>query len=176
MHQPAGNGDSSVLVLSERADLTADAVILALTKRDVPVVRFDPADFPESARCDATLAARRWNGVIGVNGDYVVDLAKVRAVYYRRPRIPRVSAALRNAEHEWATKESTAGIYGVLAALDCRYVNHPAAIHPAQSKPYALSVAAQAGLAVPATIVTNDPGAARRFAAKAGGDQVAQTV
>jgi len=53
----------------------------------------------------------------------------------------------------------------VLAALPgCFHVNHPMRLPEAEVKPVQLAAATSLGFTVPATLLTNDPGEARRFA------------
>lgn len=158
-----GGTDRPVLVLSRRDDLTADLVIDELGRRGVPVARVDPADFPESLTMSAHIHESRWNGPIVSSDGVSLDVQQVRSVYYRRPGLPTFPAGMSEAEREWATREAIHGVYGVLGALDCLYVNHPARNYAAELKAQQLAVAVRCGLEVPATLVTNDPEDARRF-------------
>lgn len=72
-----------VLVLTQQFDSTTDYVVTELNRRGVPIVRLDPGDFPAKLTFDARLD-EGWSGVLR-GGRRVLDLAKVRSVYYRRP-------------------------------------------------------------------------------------------
>jgi glutathione synthase/RimK-type ligase-like ATP-grasp enzyme len=65
-------------------------------------------------------------------------------------------------QRTWATNEARAGLAGLLSTLP-NWLNHPTAIGHADRKPIHLFHAAQCGLQVPRTIITNDPHAARAF-------------
>ena len=153
----------TVLVISQQHDTTADLVVAALHDRQVPVVRFDLADFPARLRFSAE-TGKGWAGSIDL-GHHRLDLADVRSVYYRRPAPFDLDAGMSDAERTWATKEARHGFGGLLAALDCRWVNHPHANAAAAKKPMQLAAAHAAGLTVPRTLLTNDPDAARAFVA-----------
>lgn len=143
----------TVLVLTSRFDPTADRVVEELNRRGVPVFRADAAEFPSSL----TLAARL------DGGRRTVELTDIAAVYYRRPsrfQLPDLPPAIQDI----AAAEARIGFGGVIAALDCRWLPHPARAADAAYKPLQLRVAAESGLSVPRTLVTNDPVAARRFA------------
>ncbi|MEU4574603.1 hypothetical protein [Nonomuraea sp. NPDC023979] len=87
-------------------------------------------------------------------------------MYYRRPSLWRFDD-LDVQAREFAKAEARHGLKGMLAALPgCRYVNHPAANERAEVKPAQLQAAADAGLDVSATLITNDAAAVREFAAK----------
>jgi ATP-grasp ribosomal peptide maturase len=165
---PALTGDRpAVLVVTEVDDPTADLVIAELNRRGhCQVVRVDPGDFPH----DATLAAAfntttgQWQGELRTTSREV-DLAEVRAVYWRRPshyRFPGLS----NQDRDFAAVQAKEGFGGVLASLDCRYVNHPHRNWAAEYKPSQLSTAVQLGFEVPPTLITSDLAAARTFARK----------
>jgi glutathione synthase/RimK-type ligase-like ATP-grasp enzyme len=72
-------------------------------------------------------------------------------------------------ERRFAASEARLGFGGLLAACP-NWLNHPRHIAAADaSKPRQLVLAAQAGLRVPRTLVTNEPAQAVDFAARVGG-------
>lgn len=151
----------TVLVLTARDDVTADAVIDELSTRDVRVVRYDTADFPISSRLAATLGPTGWEGT--VTGDRTVDLNDVDAVWWRRPEVFDVPTGWPDHARAFAVSEARAGLLGVLGSLPVRWINHPARDSAANYKPVQLAVAARCGLRVPQTVITSDPDHAREF-------------
>ncbi|MEU3614083.1 ATP-grasp ribosomal peptide maturase [Streptomyces sp. NPDC006872] len=153
-----------VLVATEADDLTADMVITELNRRNVPVVRFNPADIG----ADLTVSARFGTCPASMVGEVrtlsrTADLARVRAVYWRRPEWPAFSH-LEPADARFAAAQVRFGLGGSLYAMDCPlWVNHPLRIAAADYKPAQLALAQRLGLAVPPTLVTNDPVEAREF-------------
>ncbi|WP_326645274.1 hypothetical protein OG884_12665 [Streptosporangium sp. NBC_01755] len=98
-----------------------------------------------------------------------IALEEVGAVYYRRPTpFPGGFAHLPDEEGEFAAAEARHGLGGILNNLRATYVNHPAANTRADFKPAQLRMAAQLGLAIPTTLITNDVVQARKFAAEHG--------
>ncbi|WP_380280903.1 ATP-dependent carboxylate-amine ligase [Kitasatospora purpeofusca] len=71
-----------------------------------------------------------------------------------------------------AAAEARGGFGGLLSALPPRWLPPPGRAAEAESKPLQLRVAAECGLRVPRTLITNRPEAAREFAARAGGPVV----
>jgi hypothetical protein len=134
-----------VVVLTHRDDLTADLVVHELTQRNVPVGRLDPADFPQALTIAADISDQRWGGSITTAEGRTIRLEETRAVYYRRPGMPAFPDAMTDTALEWSRREAIHGVYGVLGALDCLYVNHPALNYAAEFKPRQLAVAAQCG-------------------------------
>lgn len=162
---------STVLVVTALEDVTADWVIAALNEREVPVARVDPADIGPGLTFGARIGvgAPAWAGRL-VTGSREVELGEVAAVYYRRPtpyaaRYQHLPAQQR----DFAAAEARHGLGGVLNHLHgAFYVNHPSAVTAADFKPAQVQLAAQLGLTVPPTLVTNDPEQAAKFAADHG--------
>ncbi|EHN79130.1 ATP-grasp ribosomal peptide maturase [Streptomyces coelicoflavus] len=153
-----------VVVVTEADDVTADMVITELNRRDVPVVRFNPADIGERL----TVSARFGACPMPVAGELctpsrTAGLSTVRAVYWRRPEWPSFP---RLSSHDacFAAAQVRYGLGGVLYALDGPlWVNHPLCVAAADYKPAQLVHAQQLGFRVPPTLVTNDPAEAREF-------------
>lgn len=153
---------STVTVLTSEFDTTADLVVQELNERAVPVFRLDTADFPTAVTLAAELGGG-WSGHLQL-GDREVELGHVRSVYYRRPGEFAFPESMSDAARRFAAAQSRAGVLGVLASLDCLWVNHPGRNGEANYKPWQLTVAEQVGLRPPRTLITNDPDTARRFA------------
>jgi ATP-grasp ribosomal peptide maturase len=157
---------STVLVLTERLDPTADLVVTELAKRGVPVFRIDTAEFPLSLAVTARLVAgTAWTTQLR-SKLRSVDLDDVCGAYYRRPSAFEFPP-MADTDRRWAELEARIGLGGLLATLP-NWLNHPSRIGYAEYKPVQLAAAAVAGLGVPRTLITNDPDAAARFAAETG--------
>jgi ATP-grasp ribosomal peptide maturase len=149
--------DRTVAIFTGDLDVTADAVIVELSTRGVPVFRCDPAQFPLSlsmgAQFDGSWTGHLWTGT------RALDLAEVRRAWWRRPN--PITAPDGTAEQAWATREAVAGFRGLVACLP--WLNHPDDIRAAEHKPLQLTIAAQVGLSVPPTILTSDAAQVRAF-------------
>ncbi|GAB1693682.1 ATP-grasp ribosomal peptide maturase [Krasilnikovia sp. M28-CT-15] len=124
----------------------------------MPVFRCDPADYPAVVSLAAHFGVG-WTGLLRA-GERTLDLADVACAWWRRPGRSTVAPDVR--EFEWLEREASAGLRGVLSTLP--WLNHPETIRAAEHKPCQIATAAQVGLRVPPTLVTNDPDAARVFA------------
>lgn len=155
----------TVLIVTDAFDVTADYVVDELGRREVPVFRFDTAEFPQylvvSARLD-----KDDSGVLRT-AHREVALSEVGTVYYRKPSIYQLPHGLSEADTQWALREARLGFGGLLSALPV-WLNHPAAIGRAEYKPVQLRTAVASGLRVPRTILSNDPATVRAFAAEVG--------
>jgi ATP-grasp ribosomal peptide maturase len=156
--------NATILVLTGRADITADAVVDELRSRGERVVRFDTADFPVAATLAATLTDRGWDGHL-VLPDRAIALANVKSVWWRRPNEFRTPSTWSADGRAFAVSEARAGLLGVLASLPARWINHPSRDAACNYKPLQLAVAVRAGLRVPGTVITSDPEHARQFVA-----------
>lgn len=155
----------SVLILAEDIDATADKVVCALDERGVEVHRVNTAWFPAQLRVSARLRGDCWSGILRTPSR-VIELESVTAVWYRTPRAYQFPAELSPAERAHANREAKYGLGGVLTSLPALWVNHPARLADAAYKPVQLVAARRCGLTVPDTLITQDPGAVREFAAE----------
>ena len=158
----------TVLILATRADEHAAAVLAEIGRRGHEAEILDLSAFPQ----DVTLAMRydscidcqprRFGFRIG-GGD--LDLNRVGAIWWRRPQTPQISPDLTRASHRnFAANESQEALAGLWYAVDAFWVNDPARDAVAHRKAFQLRVAQDVGLRIPTTLITNDPGDARRFA------------
>ncbi|MBG0854953.1 ATP-grasp ribosomal peptide maturase [Streptomyces spinoverrucosus] len=159
---------STVLVITALEDVTADWVIAALNARGVPVVRIDPADIGPELAFGFRIGSGTplWSGRMRTTSKEL-ELGEVTAVYYRRPT-PYADRFkhLPQQQRDFAIAEARHGLGGVLHSLRrALYVNHPSAVARADFKPTQLQRFAELGVRIPPTLITNDPEAARKFAA-----------
>ncbi|MEV7184171.1 ATP-grasp ribosomal peptide maturase [Kitasatospora sp. NPDC093102] len=160
-------GDSrSVLVLTNSYDVTADVVLRILVRRRVPAVRLDPgADLHADASLTATYRTSEQRGVLRTPSREL-DTTRIRSVWVRRPSPYEGPPGLSGQDRRFAAVQALWGAGGILASLPgAYYVNHPWNNRAAEFKPAQLSAARRCGFLVPDTLITNDPGEARKFAA-----------
>ncbi len=158
------SGDT-VLVVAQAQDATADLVVDALLARGIDVARIDTADFPGLMSLAATPDRVDSPGWL-CSRERRIDLASVCSVYRRQPAQFAFPAGLSAPEQRFATLECTYGLGGVLSAQPWRWIDHPAVVADAGYKPRQLRVAAECGLTVPRSLVTNVGAQAREFAAE----------
>ncbi|MBQ1158477.1 ATP-grasp ribosomal peptide maturase [Streptomyces sp. A73] len=157
-----------VLVVSRLDDTTADSVIEELNRRCVPVMRMDPADFPETVTVTSRVDAVGLVGSLSTS-TRSTDMEAVRSVYWRRPGPYSAPKGVNGQEARWCAEEARYGLGGILAALpEAHYVNHPWRNRDAEYKPAQLAMAGRCGFDVPRTVLTNDPQVARDFSQEHG--------
>lgn len=165
-----------MLVLTADLDPTADLVVDQLNRRGVPLWRVDPGDFPEELALDAEFGSSGWCGRLAAGGRGI-DLSVLRAVYWRRPSAHRFPVALPVGTRRTCERQSRAGLRGVLLSLpDVTWVSDPRRIEESNDKARQLQAFRSAGLAVPPTLITNDPGRLAAFAVAHGGHVITKTL
>ncbi|MFE5406739.1 ATP-grasp ribosomal peptide maturase [Streptomyces sp. NPDC056580] len=167
-----------VLVVAEQLDPSADMVVDQLNQRDVPVIRFDAAEFPQQLTLTAGHAPTEcgWTGILD-DGRRTARLEDVRAVYWRRPGRPVIADAVPEPYATWAQNQAECALLNVVAALPgARWINNPHHDRIASHKPQQLAAATRCGLRVPRSLITNDPEAARDFAKQVAGPLICKPV
>lgn len=158
-----------ILIFSHDEDEHVEPVLEALARRRAEAVVLDLADLPRFGTV-AFPFGRGGAREIRLEGRPPLDLDQVTAVWWRRPRAPVPPPGMTPAHAAFAVRQSAEAVTGVVTALvgRARFVNDPWRDDAAAHKTYQLSLAGDAGLTVPATLVTSDPGEARQFLAALG--------
>lgn len=145
----------TVLILTQDFDPTVDPVVCSLRDRDANVVRVDLSYLPQRL----TLTASGFGGSRRVlrHREREVDLDALAGVWYRRPTAFEFDERMSEAEQQFARKEATHGVGGILRSTDCLWMNRPDLDAVAELKPYQLTLASRLGMRVPRTLLTNDP-------------------
>lgn len=164
-----------VLILSRDVDPHTDDVVVRLKKRNVPIIRFHTADFPAKAKVTVRLT-RLINEVdLLIDGNKEKGLDEIISIWNRRPDPPKPPASVPAQSQSFAAKESDATLQSVFRSLDKFWVNHPDKNLAASHKLPQLLTAAEYGLLIPDTLVTNDPKAFTNFYNLHGGKIVTKT-
>jgi len=154
----------TVLIVTNDHDEHADAVILELNKRNVPVFRFHPEDFPHA--CSVSIETRdgRIEGELG-NAEHRVRFDDICAAWYRRSRNLYMGGISRTSDRldDYVKTQSTATVVAVCAGLQTLWVSHPFKLRRAEVKALQLVEASRAGLETPHTLISNDPARAASF-------------
>ena len=168
---------AAVLLLTHSGDFyTIDLVAEALARKGARPFRLNTDLFPSSVKLSARAGDDRSAQLVSETGARVAA-EEVRAVWARKLWVPRMGEDLDERFREMCVRESAAALEGFLDALhDAHWVNDLQRERAAENKQRQLRVAAQAGLRVPRTLVTNDPEAARQFFDETEGRMVAKLL
>jgi glutathione synthase/RimK-type ligase-like ATP-grasp enzyme len=162
-----------VLVPTYPQDIHARSVALALEDRGHEVCLWYGADFPTRQSSSFSLE----DGVLlwQVEGNGLsLDTEKFDVVWLRRPIAPVLPDDMHPGDRIIAHRECMAFYRGFmhLVAPDAFWVNPLASQERARAKPVQLVEAVRAGLLVPPTLCSNDPGQIRSFLRKFPGEVV----
>jgi glutathione synthase/RimK-type ligase-like ATP-grasp enzyme len=158
-----------ILVCGGLADGVTELVCSRLQDCGYPYRLLDLARFPEDYR-----VAWRWTGSVPegwiAGPGWRIDLDEISGVYVRflglADRQQRLG--LDAADAATLLTECDVSLMALLEDLTCPVVNRIGGGLSNNSKPYQALVISRAGLRVPPTLVTSDPGAARAFHAEHG--------
>lgn len=166
-----------VLLLTHSGDyFTIDRVAEAISRRGARPFRLDTDRFPMALRLSARLGPEGARHCVE-DGERVLAMDEVRAVWMRRIWAPRLSDELDPAFQGSCARESTAALYGFLDSLHgARWVDDLTRISAAEDKLRQLRIARDVGLRAPRTLVTNSPREARAFFEEVGGKMVVKLL
>lgn len=166
-----------IVVCGGLADTVTELVCARLEARRLPYRFLDLGVYP-----DGFSVSWRWDGAAPAGwiagASWRLPLEEIGGVFVRYPgREARVAppdadagtAAAVYAEHDF-------GISALLDILPCTVVNRIAEGMSNHSKPLQMLLIRATGLAVPETLVTSDPAAARRFIEQCAGDVVFKSL
>jgi len=153
-----------VLVVTDAQDDTANAVVAALQRRGTPWARLNLAEFPELARITFDPLEPSGCEIKDSDGDHVT-LDQITAAWIWHPQPFRPLPGLEAAEAAFVDEACRCAwrLLGEWLEDHVFVVNRPGAERRADDKGLQLRKAAAVGLAIPETLVTNDPDRARAF-------------
>jgi hypothetical protein len=156
--------NSSVLIVSTKADTATDEVANRLTMRNVPYYRLNTEDYPFNHTMSYYPVERdTW---LCCNGQFIKHPT---SVWYRRVRTAPTPDGMDEGVATFCRQEARAAIIGSIIGQPTRWMSHPTAIWQAEFKPYQLHLAATLGFSVPRTVITNTPATVRTAFREFGG-------
>ncbi|GHE42668.1 ATP-grasp ribosomal peptide maturase [Streptosporangium violaceochromogenes] len=151
-----------ILILASEDSSEAQWVSQILANRGMSPWWFDTSWFPSRASLTAQLTSFGWHGTITTSRS-VIDLQAVSAVYYQQSQPFTFPVGLSEPELRFATIETRFGLGGLLSSLSARWVSHPSNVADAEYRITQMTAATAVGLAVPASILTNEVTPAKQF-------------
>jgi glutathione synthase/RimK-type ligase-like ATP-grasp enzyme len=155
-----------ILAITHAGDEHAPPVLEALARLGAEVVVVDLSDLPRAGRLAFAYGGAGSSRELRLDGRPAIRADELTAVWWRRPRPFMAADGLLPHDAALAarqTEEALMGLFASLGAAGVRMVNDPWRDEVASLKTHQLAAAERAGLAVPPTLVTSDPDAARAF-------------
>ncbi|MCH8150141.1 MAG: MvdD family ATP-grasp ribosomal peptide maturase [Planctomycetes bacterium] len=155
----------TVLIITRSDDNECiDNVMKAIEQKGGQAFRFDTDCFPTDIRLTAKYGSGGEVQTLA-SADHQVDLRDVTAVWYRRTRFGgQIPKSLDKQYRQASVGETRATVLGLLSAMDAFCMDPLPVIRHAGNKQLQLRTAREVGLAIPRTLVTNDPDVVRTFA------------
>lgn len=150
------------LIVTTAQDVHADAVILELQARKVPVFRFHPEDFPATTAVSLEFSAGQWNGTIA-DPYRTAGLDHIRSAWYRRPAAPRMPEGVVAGAEGYCATQALETLRCMYEMLEGRWVVSPRALRLAEVKTAQLERAHELGLLTPPTLISNEPNRCSAF-------------
>jgi glutathione synthase/RimK-type ligase-like ATP-grasp enzyme len=158
----------TVLLVTEQFDPTTDLLIQVLRRRGCPVLRWNLDRYPQDSTLTYGASAREFGGSIATDGR-IVPFDVIGSVWYRASRSRGFPAGLKPEEREFAAREAESALSSLPLVTDWHWINEPRRHRDATWKPAQLAAARRLELAIPRTVITNDPGAVTAFREECGG-------
>ncbi len=154
--------DSCVLVITRDLDPTADYVLRRMTDRNIPYLRLNAEKFGEA---EITLRFPNVHDSVLSIGSTRIAIGKIRGVWLRRLIKPKASQIQEPEARAFAESELDFTLRWLIDFLGdyCSVLDSETSILEGRNKFDQLAIAEKFGLRIPATLITNDPGAAREF-------------
>lgn len=155
----------TVVIMSEPADLHAQAVIRELTKVGVSDVRMlDLREVPQRAALNMALSNAHGSGFEVVLSDgRPIRFENVRSFWWRRPQSFVLPGGMDMHAQQFALTELSTAFQGLWQCTTGLWVNNPVRDAAAAHKPWQLETARDLGLSIPDTLITTDPDKVRTF-------------
>lgn len=152
-----------LLILTNRADLAADYLVVRLQERGLPYVRFNTEDFPKDVQISLDNSRQGWKWWIRVQGNKY-DSSRFSAIYLRHLVLGDLSEVV-SSDVAFAEQEVAEALRSLWRVIPDRlWLNHPRDVWLASNKVLQLATAVELGLPVPRSLVSNSPEDIETFA------------
>jgi glutathione synthase/RimK-type ligase-like ATP-grasp enzyme len=166
----------TVLVLTRSDDQGVDGVLEGIRQRGARAFRLDTDRFPTEIRLIVEYG-RSAPRMLLRTPDEEVAISEVSAIWHRRLHVGGLLPDDMDGQLRGASQlESRATLMGMVASMQCFYLDPVPSIRHAQNKQLQLQLAQQLGLVIPKTLITNDPDSVRQFYRGCEGNVVAKML
>ncbi|WP_088186372.1 MvdC/MvdD family ATP grasp protein [Desulfosporosinus sp. FKA] len=153
-----------LLIITEKADLTTDYLILKLLERKVPFIRLNTEDYTSCFGLDFSIQNEQESYLLSNNGKQIL-LHEITGAYFRRPALPNLDGKIAPSQIKFAQREMETVLSGYFRLIDeSKWLNHPKYIFLSNNKIEQLAVARKMGMTIPDTLITSNKDAIRHFA------------
>jgi glutathione synthase/RimK-type ligase-like ATP-grasp enzyme len=168
-----------VLIFTNKLDVEADLVGIGLLRRGIDYLRLDIDDIPDQHLLIKYFLEdeRASNLELTTGADDSHDLAKIKVVWLRHFDTKEINFGGTEFSNIFAFQQWNDALLTLQNNLaSSEWIDRPDATLLAENRFEQLSVAKKVGFSIPATLITNDPLAAREFYSDHDGDIVLKTL
>lgn len=148
----------SILIISNKADITTDFVVKQLTDSGVPFYRFNTEELTVSVFVTLDFTTHSYS-LYDQNLNTTFSLLDFKSVYYRRPELPSFSSyGISDSDRRYMQSEVAYTLEGIYSILHNAFWISPVwAIRKAENKIQQLIIAERLGFNVPSSVVSDIP-------------------
>ena len=154
----------SILLISNKQDLTADVIVDEIHKRKLDFYRFNTEELGESVYVSLDITNDQYF-IYDKHLNKIWNLRDFSSVYYRRPVLPSYNDAnLSNEEKSFLLRENLKTIEGLYKLLSASFwINPVFATREAENKIWQMKLARDIGFEIPKSLISNYPATFHKF-------------
>jgi glutathione synthase/RimK-type ligase-like ATP-grasp enzyme len=154
-----------LLIVTNKADLAVDYLILRLEERGIPFFRLNTEDFLSEYTITIRLDGRHFEGTIHSVHHGDIRVRDIHGAYFRQPVAPDLDDLITQRHRAFANREVLEVLRSLWRLIDeSVWLNDPRRLLLANNKALQLSQAAGLGFLIPQTLITVCPESVREFA------------
>jgi glutathione synthase/RimK-type ligase-like ATP-grasp enzyme len=155
----------TVLVITNKDDITVDFVIKELQKRGITYYRLNTEDIPNKIYVNFNINTATYELFDGIK-QITINLLEFDSVYYRRPLLNNLYYidGINMQERNYLRSELAFVLEGIYKILkDKFWLNNIYDIREAENKIYQLQLAQEVGFLIPQSLISNQIGKVNQF-------------
>lgn len=165
-----------LLIITNRHDLASDYLIHGLRESNIPFVRFNTDQYPETVLIDIEFNKSGFGYTLTL-GDQRIHSSAIASVYFRQPVVPTFRENATEVERLFAETELLETMRSLWRVIpEELWLNHPKRLWVAANKVEQLMTAQKIGFRIPDTLISCSPERIQDFFAKQNGRVVAKAV
>lgn len=168
----------TVLVITNKDDITVDFVIKELQKRGITYYRLNTEDIPNKIYVNFNINTATYELFDGIK-QITINLLEFDSVYYRRPLLNNLYYidGINMQERNYLRSELAFVLEGIYKILkDKFWLNNIYDIREAENKIYQLQLAQEVGFLVPQSLISNQIGKVNQFKTSIGDECIVKPI
>jgi glutathione synthase/RimK-type ligase-like ATP-grasp enzyme len=153
-----------ILIVSNKEDFHVDNVLAKIIDLGGQPIRLNTEDIPKSVFMDILISDDKTRDAVEiVEGNRSVSISEIKSIWWRRPQPFTFPNDFSEVQKNFAQKETSDALMGILNSSGCFWVSHPQRLNEASRKVEQLTRARRFGFKIPETLVTTKAENVLRF-------------